>query len=301
MTTPIEPFNTDEDRTRVLTEVLRQGGATDGATLVGYVDPATLAVLTVKSLATPDAILDDESCFSGDYVRKLSDVLCAVAQSCAPARVRSGGEWSPIAGDLITVVCRQGDAAIAPTEIRFHLGWRYSSHLTSAFESEVYAVTPQGWASLYGQSSGSVPTLPIGSGPAASNAMIEQAEGVLEELASGLLGPRQGECVLCYVYRMIGEFGCDCRLRFATHYRDVRAPRATGLERRLGQTGGYCDCEIFLNGYEPRPQYWVPEVGDDLAENQPERTWPDLMPACAGVRGGSTQPCSLWCRQYRTW
>ncbi|MGC3995537.1 MAG: hypothetical protein QM779_15700 [Propionicimonas sp.] len=59
MTTSIEPFHTDEDRARVLTEILRQGGATSGTTLVGYVDRTTLEVLSVRSLVTPDATLDE--------------------------------------------------------------------------------------------------------------------------------------------------------------------------------------------------------------------------------------------------
>jgi len=300
MTTSIEPFNTDEDRARVLIEILRQGGATLGATLVGYVDRTSLEVQAVRSLVTPNAVLDDESCFSHESVRELSDALREVAELCAPARTRIGSRWSPITGDLITVVCRDGEAAITPTETLFHWGWRYSNHLRSAFDGEVYVVTPQGWASLYGQSSGSVPALSAAAGVAASSSPVQEAESVLAEVSSGLLGPRPGECVLCYVYRMITEFGCDCRLRFAMHYRDVRAPRATGLERRLGQVGGYCDCEVFLNGYEPRPQYWVPEVSDDLTEDdEPEFTWPDPMPDCTGVRAGSTQPCSLWSRQYR--
>ncbi|MGC3995538.1 MAG: DUF2695 domain-containing protein [Propionicimonas sp.] len=234
--------------------------------------------------------------------RWTSDALCAIAQSCAPARAWSGNRWSPITGDLVTVVCREGEAAITATEVQFHWGWRYSNHLTSAFESEVYAVTPHGWASLYGQLSGTDPALPPVLSLAASNSILEEAEGLVAQISSALLGPRVAECVLCYVHRMITEFGCDCRLRFATHYRDVRAPRATGLERRLGRVGGYCDCEIFLNGYEPRPQYWVPVAGAELDEDEEsDFTWPDPLPDCAGVRAGSTQPCSLWWRQQRRW
>ncbi|MEZ5127877.1 MAG: DUF2695 domain-containing protein [Micropruina glycogenica] len=174
----------------------------------------------------------------------------------------------PIAVDLITAVCRQGDAAIAPTEIRFH--WGGGAAATSRPHSKARCT----------------PSLRRAGEPLASHrAVFDTADrprtcriqrddraggGCTEELASPVSS--FAECVLCYVYRMIGEFGCDCRLRFATHYRDVRAV-PTGLERRLGQTGGYCDCEIFLNGYE-LARSTVPEV-DDLAENQPERTWPD--------------------------
>lgn len=164
MTTSIEPFNTDEDRTRVLIEILRQGGAVRGTTLVGYVDRARLAVLSVRSLMTPKADLDDESCFGHESIRDLSRVLCAVAQACAPARTRTRNRWSSMTGDLITVVCRDGAAAITSAETQFHWGWRYSNHLTSAFDSEVYAVTPQGWVNLYGQLSGSIPALPAAPG-----------------------------------------------------------------------------------------------------------------------------------------
>lgn len=300
MTKSIEPFATDEERTLVLTEILRQGGAVRGATLIGYVDRATHEVVAVRSIVTPDATLDDEACFSDAAIHELSGLLCEIAQDCVPARAGTPTRGSAITGDLITVVCRDGETAITPAETQFHWGWRYSNHLTSAFDGEVYAVTPQGWANLYGQMTGSAPALPPAPGVADPTSTVDEAENVLAELSSGLLGPRRGECLLCYVHRMIIEFGCDCRLRFATHYRDVRAPRATGLERRLGQVGGYCDCEIFLNGYELRPQYWVPETDDDVDEDdEPELTWPDPLPDCAGVRAGSTQPCSLWSRRLR--
>lgn len=281
----------------MLTEILRLGGATPGTTLVAYVDEATLEVVAVRSLPTPDAILDAENCHPDQTVHALSDVLCSIALECAPKRFWAGDRWSAMTGDLITVVCRDGRAEITPTETLFHWGWRYSNHLTSAFQGEVYAVTPQGWVSLYHELSGPEPSLTCQLDPA-----VAEAEHVLTELSSALLGPAAGECLLCYVYRMIGEHGCDCRLRFATHYRDVRAPRATGLERRLGQVGGFCDCEIFLNGYEPRQALWVPDgIDDPNSHDVPELTWPQAMPACGGVRAGSTQPCSLWCRQGRSW
>ena len=64
--------------------------------------------------------------------------------------------------------------------------------------------------------------------------LITDTEDALRELASTLTEVREGECLLCYVYRML-EFGCT-GFRWAGRYRDVRAPRATGLERRLGTT-----------------------------------------------------------------
>lgn len=128
--------------------------------------------------------------------------------------------------------------------------------------------------------------------------LVADTEVQLRELATALTDVRAGECLLCYVYRML-EFGC-AGFRWAGRYRDLRAPRATGLERRLGSIGGYCDCEIFMNAYEPIPDVLVqaPRPGDDPDEwVEPE--WPEHMPPCRGARGGSTRPCSLWVRTRR--
>jgi hypothetical protein len=164
----------------------------------------------------------------------------------------------------------------------------------------VYAVTPNGWASLYGRASGPAPALPVVQASAETTPIVAAAERELAGLSGGLLGPRVRECVLCYVDRMISEFGCDCRPRFAGHYRDSRAPRATGLERRLGRMGAFCDCEIFFNAYEARGS--GTGSGFDW-EDDPD--WEDesepvpLALSCVGVRAGSTQPCLRWRRQPR--
>ena len=86
----------------------------------------------------------------------------------------------------------------------------------------------------------------------------------------------------------LDEFGCDCTLRFARRYRDAVAPRATALEHRLGQKGGFCDCEIFLNGWTLRYEH---QLFDPDSE---EYEYPEELPACRGVRAGSIQPCELW-------
>jgi hypothetical protein len=110
-------------------------------------------------------------------------------------------------------------------------------------------------------------------------------EWALRDVLGALTDPRAGECLFCYVYRML-EFGClPDRLTWARRWRDLRAPRATGLERRLEARGGFCDCEIFLNGWQPR-ELVLDENGDE--------TYPKVMPPCRGVRAGSTQPCPLW-------
>lgn len=130
--------------------------------------------------------------------------------------------------------------------------------------------------------------------------LITETEDELRELASTITAVREGECLPCYVYRML-EYGCT-GFRWAGHYRDVRAPRATGLERRLGSIGGFCDCEIFMNAYQPILEVWTPgsTVRNKYGfEEIIEPEWPEEMPACRGARPGSTKPCSLWVRVPR--
>ncbi len=130
--------------------------------------------------------------------------------------------------------------------------------------------------------------------------LVADAERELRVLASTLTEPRKGECLLCYVFRML-EHGCT-GLRWAVRYRDLRAPRVTGLERRLGSMGGYCDCEIFMNGYEPTRELWTParEYADAAGvTHYVESDWPEQLPECDGARAGSTKGCGLWVRRRR--
>ena len=263
MTAFKETFTGREDRARVLTEILSHGPAAPGATFVADVDRASLAVLTVRRMPTPEPIVDEDSSFDHESIRRLSVALRAIAQDAAPQRTWTGGRWSAMTSELITVVCREGEAAITPVEMQFFWGWRYSNHLTTAHDGDVYVVTPVGWATLGGEWFGTQPVLPIGADPLGTAPEVQDAEKVLADASLALLGPEPGECVLCYVHRMLVNFGCDGRLRFAAHYRDVRAPQATALERRLGSVGGYCDCEIFLNGYDLRPEHWLPDFASD--------------------------------------
>lgn len=114
---------------------------------------------------------------------------------------------------------------------------------------------------------------------------VNRAEGALQQVLGELTDPHEGECLFCYVYRML-EFGClPDRLTWARRWRDLRAPQATALERRLEARGGFCDCEIFMNGWRPR---------DLLVDEHGDLVYPEVMPACPGVRRGSAQPCPLW-------
>lgn len=104
---------------------------------------------------------------------------------------------------------------------------------------------------------------------------VATIETQLAVMSRTLTEPGFRECLRCYILRMLNEFGCDGTLRWAEYWRDLRAPRAQAMTRRLHTRGGYCDCEVIVNVY---PSY--PET--------------EQLLACAGVsRRGSTKPCSL--------
>jgi hypothetical protein len=105
---------------------------------------------------------------------------------------------------------------------------------------------------------------------------VAAAERYVTELRNELTEPHDRECLACYVGRMVGEFGCDNKLRWIRRWRDTCATRAAALERRLESWGGYRDCEVAFNVYPGQMIY------DDEEDMRP----------CAGVsRRGSTAPC----------
>jgi hypothetical protein len=115
----------------------------------------------------------------------------------------------------------------------------------------------------------------------------DDLERELAAISAAMTEPDEDECVLCYVDRMVAAFDCDNTLRWVRRWRDLRRPKARGLERRMESRGGFCDCEVFANGWTLREQLWETCAHGDLLE-------PDVMPSCAGVRPRSTQPCSNW-------
>jgi hypothetical protein len=104
---------------------------------------------------------------------------------------------------------------------------------------------------------------------------VHTLEAELVEMSRSLAAPGERECLRCYLLRMLNDFGCGGTLRWAEYWRDLRAPRAQALARRLAARGGFCDCEVILNVY---PQ--------DIETGQ-------LLPCTGVARRGSTKPCSL--------
>lgn len=132
--------------------------------------------------------------------------------------------------------------------------------------------------------------------------IIDEAEAFLAATSQEMIGPLPGECLLCYLARMLEQWGCRGH-RFVEHYRALAAPRATALRERLSRMGACCcDCEVFLNVYELRPEFdddFDADWDDDADDEDDERDLLASRPPCGGVRRGSTQPCELWQRQYR--
>ena len=124
-------------------------------------------------------------------------------------------------------------------------------------------------------------------------AQVIELETSLRGLSRELTTPKAGECLVCYVLRMLEQFGCR-GLTWATRFRDLQALRATALQARLAQRGAFCDCEILLNAYEMHPSFFS---YDQLAD---EYVAPDTRPSCGQVRRGSVQPCRIWQRPSRS-
>ena len=105
-----------------------------------------------------------------------------------------------------------------------------------------------------------------------------QAESFVRDLAAAIVAPRAGECLACYIDRVVRDAPCDGSLRLSRMYRDALAPRAVALESRLESGGGFCDCEVLMNVYWSKAEEVKP---------------------CRGARRGSTKPCDLWFRRRR--
>ncbi|WP_370876504.1 DUF2695 domain-containing protein [Amycolatopsis thermophila] len=111
----------------------------------------------------------------------------------------------------------------------------------------------------------------------------------MRHTASALLDlwtePQDGECLPCYVTRMLTDFGCDGTPRWTRHWRALRAPEVKTLDRTLRAIP--CDCGVpaALGGASPPAGSHAPPVhGTPVAPGPPA--------PCRGVRRGSTKPCS---------
>jgi Protein of unknown function (DUF2695) len=109
-----------------------------------------------------------------------------------------------------------------------------------------------------------------------SDNIADAVEADLIALSGVLTEPAERECLRCFLLRMLNEFGCDGTHRWTIRWRDLRAPRARGLLRRLADKGGCCcDCEVLLNVFPDYPE----GVG--------------VLPCAGQPQPGSAVPCNL--------
>ena len=149
------------------------------------------------------------------------------------------------------------------------------------------------------------------------NTIDNDVRTIIDEETARVFAPRPGECLACYVFRQLGEFGCNGTHRFAEGFRDRTAPRATALLARLSSMGACCcDCEMFLNAFTFAAKPWITSmpfgevIGTPFASEEAidmrERFGIDEPPStklylcCRLVRRGSTQACGNWAR-IRRW
>lgn len=104
---------------------------------------------------------------------------------------------------------------------------------------------------------------------------------------------RAGECLACFLHRMVGDQSCLGSFAWTEHYRQVRARRAAALVRRLEAAGAVCDCEVVTQVWRLSPGLWVRDAETGAFVE------PSVLPECAGVRPTSTQSCSNWVPAHR--
>lgn len=112
----------------------------------------------------------------------------------------------------------------------------------------------------------------------------------LQELAEELTAPRPQECLACYLWRVLPEFGCAGH-RLTRRWARGRA-RGTpdGLVRWASALGGCCcDCEVVMNVLRKRTARRRGGVLCDAAVravDEAERGRDVPLGPCSGVRGG---------------
>ncbi|KRB47091.1 hypothetical protein [Terrabacter sp. Root181] len=92
-----------------------------------------------------------------DASSRLSEVALQLVPESTGAGARPGR--SPVTHLLVTVVCREGRVIDTIAEHRWFGAWRYSDHLTSAVDGDVYVVTPHGWTGVMDHRAGHQPRL----------------------------------------------------------------------------------------------------------------------------------------------
>lgn len=132
-----EPWSVRDPAT-VLIEILRRGRPRPGDVHV--------AKLTCGD-TEPQAVLDVVRVHRGPPPPRVeaSHLLRDHAVSLAGQREWLERGWERPRFVLVTVVARLGRVVPGPDDFLWLAAWRYSNHLTNAFDGDVYLVTDHGW------------------------------------------------------------------------------------------------------------------------------------------------------------
>jgi hypothetical protein len=133
-------------------EVADRVPLTAGSTYLALVHhPSTRQrIVALEPLALPAVLPDSEPGMSSDVSQHLYDAMNGLG---IPRRT---GRTEHLA---VTVVVRRGLCVFGPNEHRWLMGWRYSNHLTAAFDGTLFLVTEHGWAEFSSDTAGHSPAL----------------------------------------------------------------------------------------------------------------------------------------------
>lgn len=299
-------------RADILAELMEIGRARPGLSLVAALEPlevpGTFELVAYVRLDTPRP--PDDEAAAAAIVERLGVILRQVAILYGT----SGGEVCT-SRTVVTVVFREGEPRPTASEEQFVRAWQACDPADGAEWGGVYVVTPEGWTCLQGGAGGE-PRLVLDADsyapdddvidlpPLLDRDALEDDPGVVEAeqvLAQTLLddfpgvaAPRAGECLACYVTRMVGRFGCDESWRFVEHYEGLHGRVVPVPEWRRE---GACDCAIYELGFDLADDVEEPieytAFGIVPVAMHHEWPWPNAQP-CRGVRAGTSEPCSLW-------
>lgn len=287
------PLENPNARRQVLDDIVRLASPTHGTTVIAHVDIATFDVVSWKAIPTRTPVMRVGRHATSHATETMWDFyqqLCGIAQEIVPARTWDGEKNGPITGELVTLVCRDGEAKMTEVEVQYAVGWRYSNHLTAAFHGEVFVVTPEGYASLFdGPDDGGDWRRGAGDDESETDVVVEVED------------PLPGECLPCYLDRMLSRSRCDGELRYIQAY-DGGHTDPEDLAQLMKSRMVWCDCQIFDEVFALGPAHCLapddrpvePDEGSgDVILIQAAPPWPSPLPDCRGAAadGGA---CLLW-------
>lgn len=139
----------------------------------------------------------------------------------------------------VPVVVRPGPSWPAWDESEAMLGLRYGSNWVDVRQGDLLTVTARGWCSFLDGLWGTTPR-------------ARWAPPSPTAVRTDLPVPGAGECLACFLRRMLEHQPCSGRLSLTHDWQWAqrrRGIRTSGLTASLKRRGGYCDCEVVMNVY----------------------------------------------------